>query len=79
MELINKDFALLTPEDFDEVIADLSGLSPILAPYIIKATFEGMGVKVVADMALDLQIAADALIEIKQQIYGNKGSEKGGA
>ena len=74
MELINKDFALLTPEDFDKTVAGLSGLSLILAPLILKANFEGTGAKDAADLALDLQIAADALIEIKQQIYGNKGS-----
>lgn len=71
MKLINKDFASLTPEEFDKTIAGLSSLSVVIVPFLLKNSFEGAsGVEVAAEFNLDLQIAADAVEEIKQQIYG---------
>lgn len=68
--LINKDFAGLTPEEFDKTIEGLSGLAPIIVPFLLKHNFEGLGIEDAAEFNLDLQIATDAVIEIKQQVYG---------
>lgn len=68
MKLINKDFAELSMEDFDETINGLSALSNIIAPIILKNQ-EG-GIEAAAEFTLDVTIAVDALKEIKQQIYG---------
>lgn len=68
MKLINKDFESLTPEEFDKTIAGLSGLSLIVAPLILQNKLGG--VEAAAEFSLDLQIAVDAVEEIKQQIHG---------
>lgn len=73
MELINKNFAGLTPEDFDKTIAGLSGLSLIVAPFILQNKLGG--VEAAAEFNLDLQIAADAVKEIKEQLFGVEPEE----
>ena len=71
MKLINKDFESLTETEFDKTIAGLSQLSVVIVPFLLKNSFEGTsGVEVAAEFILDLQIAADALKEIKQQVCG---------
>lgn len=75
MELFNKDFAGLTPEEFDKTIEGLQGLTHVVAPLILNKNFEGKGIEDAAEFTLDLQIAADALFEIKQQIYGVESGE----
>lgn len=70
MKLINKDFESLTPEEFDETIAGLSGLSLVVAPLVLKNKLGG--IEAAVKFSLDLQIAADAVREIKQQIYGRE-------
>lgn len=75
MDLINKNFAELTPEDFDKTIAGLSGLTLIIAPFILQNKLGG--IDAAAQFNLDLQIAADAVKEIKQQVYGKEGANDG--
>lgn len=66
----NKDFLTLTESDFDKTILGISALSAIVAPFLLKMNHDGKGLKDVAEFTLDLQIAADALREIKTQVYG---------
>lgn len=69
-ELINKDFAGLTPEQYEQTIAGLSGLVPIIIPFLMKQNLDNMGVEDAAECAITLQIAADAVKELMQQVYG---------
>lgn len=66
--VINKDFYGLTPEEYDKTIAGLSFLSLIVAPFIMQSK-QG-GIEQAAEFSLDMQIAADAVKELKQQIHG---------
>jgi hypothetical protein len=70
MELINKDFAELTKDDFDEVISNLVRLSILVIPLLLQANANSRGLEDVAQFACDLQVAADAVEEIKNQIHG---------
>lgn len=68
MQLINKDFESLTPEEFDKTIAGLSSLSVIIVPIILQQ--QPGGLDAAAEASIDLQIAADAVSEIKEQLHG---------
>lgn len=70
MKFINENFKGLTSEEFDKTIAGLSGLVNIIVPFLLNKNFEGVGIEDAAEFSLTLQIAADAVTEIKQQIYG---------
>ena len=72
MELINRDFLGLTQDEFDKTIAGLSGLALIVVPFITQNNIGGRGISDAAEFSLDLQIAADAVKEIKQQIFGRE-------
>lgn len=69
-KLINKNFAGLTVDEYDKTIAGLSGLALIIVPFLLSNNFEGMGIDAAAEFNLDLQIAVDAVQEIKQQVHG---------
>lgn len=58
MELYNKAFTSLTPQDFDKTLAVLSLLELLIVPILLRSSSKG--------------VAADAVLEIKQQICGKE-------
>ena len=70
--IVNDNFLSLTAAEFDKTIVGLSGLSLILAPILIQNNLDGRGAEDAAEISLDLQIGADAVTEIKQQIFGRE-------
>lgn len=72
-QLINGDFAGLSVPEFEQTIAGLSGLVPVIIPFLMEHNYENIGAEDAAECALTLQIAADAVIELMQQVHGKGG------